>query len=215
MDISTCCHCQGADDFFSDRRARKELKKYRRKGPDKSTRLLLEGIVSRGVEGASVLDIGGGVGVIQHELAARGAAEIYSADASQAYLATCRAEAEERGYAEQARYLLGDFVEIAPDVEEVDIVTLDRVVCCYPDMPTLVEASASKARRVYGLVFPRDRWPVRAVIAAINLMNALRRSSFRVFVHPAEEIDRTVRAAGFEPRYSARTFVWHVAVYAR
>jgi magnesium-protoporphyrin O-methyltransferase len=215
MDISTCCHCQGADDFFSDRRARKELKKYRRKGPDKSTRLLLEGIVSRGVEGASVLDIGGGVGVIQHELAARGAAEIYSADASQAYLATSRAEAEERGYAERARYLLGDFVEIAPDVEEVDIVTLDRVVCCYPDMPTLVEASASKARRVYGLVFPRDRWPVRAVIAGINLMNALRRSSFRVFVRPPEEIDRTVRAAGFEPRYSALTFVWHVAVYAR
>jgi magnesium-protoporphyrin O-methyltransferase len=106
-------------------------------------------------------------------------------------------------------------VEFAPDVEEVDIVTLDRVVCCYPDMPTLVEASASKARRVYGLVFPRDRWPVRAVIAGINLVNALRRTSFRVFVHPAGEIDRTVRAAGFEPRYSARTFVWHVAVYAR
>lgn len=215
MDISTCCHCQGADEFFSDRRARKELKKYRRKGPDKSTRLLLEGIVSRGVEGASVLDIGGGVGVIQHELAARGAGEIYSADASQAYLATSRAEAEERGYVEQARYLLGDFVDIAPDVEEVDIVTLDRVVCCYPDMPTLVEASASKARRVYGLVFPRDRWPVRAVIAGINLVNALRRSSFRVFVRPPEEIDRTVRAVGFERRYSARTFVWHVAVYAR
>ena len=215
MSLDTCCHCQDAGDFFTDRRARKELKKYRKKGPDKSTRLLLQGLASHDVSGDSVLDIGGGVGILQHELVELGAAEVHSADASQAYLDASRAEAERRGYADRASYTFGDFVDVAEEIPDVDIVTLDRVVCCYPDMPALVSASASKARSVYGLVFPRERWPVRLVIAWINLFNVLKRTAFRVFIHPHDEIDRKIRSFGFERRYSAKTFVWQVAIYAR
>ena len=215
MSLNACCHCEDAADFFTDRRARKELKRYRKKGPDKSTRLLLEGLAVRDVAGGSLLDIGGGVGVLQHELVERGAAQVHSADASQAYLDASRAEAERRGYADRASYSFGDFVEIAAGIADVDVVTLDRVVCCYPDMPALVSASATKARSMYGLVFPRQRWPVKMVIAGMNLFNVLKRSAFRVFVHPPDEIDRKIRSFGFERQYSAKTFVWQVAVYAR
>lgn len=211
----TCAHCADAEQLFNRRRARRELRSYRRKGPGRSTRLLIEALGTAQTAGRSLLDIGGGVGAIQHALAEAGASEITSADASQAYVDASRSEAERRGYRERARYHVGDFIEMAGELPVADIVTLDRVLCCYPDMPHLVEASAAKAGRLYGLVFPRRRWPVRAAFRLLNLLEALRRHSFRVFLHDPDEIELAVRAAGFERANRATTFVWQVAVYAR
>lgn len=211
----TCAHCCDAEKLFNDRRAKRELRKYRRKGPEKSTRLLLEGLVGPETIGSSLLDIGGGVGAIQHAAAEAGAAAITSADASQAYVEICRSEAEHKGYDDRARYHVGDFIELAKEIPDADVVTLDRVVCCYPDMPKLLRVSASKAGRTYGLVFPRRRWAVRAVIAGMNVLEALKRTSFRGYVHDPEEIERTVKASGFERTYAAETFVWQVEVYSR
>ncbi len=185
----TCAHCCDAEKLFNDRRAKRELRKYRRKGPDKSTRLLIEGLLGSQTAGSSLLDIGGGVGAIQH-------AAITAADASQAYVTVCRSEAERRDYVDRADYHVGDFIELAESLPDADVVTLDRVVCCYPDMPRLIGASAGKAGRLYGLVFPRRRWPVRAVIAVMNVLEILKRNAFRVFVHDPSEIEMAVRAAG-------------------
>jgi magnesium-protoporphyrin O-methyltransferase len=211
----TCAHCCDAEKLFNDRRAKRELRKYRRKGPDKSTRLLIEGLLGSQTAGSSLLDIGGGVGAIQHASAEAGAAAITAADASQAYVTVCRSEAERRGYVDRADYHVGDFIELAESLPDADVVTLDRVVCCYPDMPRLIGASAGKAGRFYGLVFPRRRWPVRAVIAVMNVLEILKRNAFRVFVHDPSEIEMAVRAAGFERTHEAKTFVWHVEVYSR
>lgn len=104
----------------------------------------------------SLLDIGGGIGVIQHELRAAGVTGITGVDASRAYLAMAREEAERRGYAGDARYVYGDFVALADGIAPADIVTLDRVVCCYPDMAALMDSAAAKAGRFLGLVYPRD-----------------------------------------------------------
>jgi hypothetical protein len=46
---------------FDDRQAKADLRSYRKKGPDRSTPLLLDALRAEGVEGASLLDIGGGV----------------------------------------------------------------------------------------------------------------------------------------------------------
>ena len=46
---------------------------------------------------------------------------------------------------------------MSDEIEAADVVTLDRVICCYPDMEALVGRSAERALRLYGLVHPRDR----------------------------------------------------------
>ena len=211
----TCAHCSDAQQLFNQRRARRELKKYRRKGAQGSTRLLIDTLRKLDTAHGSLLDVGGGIGAIQHELVSAGVAEVTSVDASEAYLNASRAEAERRGYADRATYRVGDFIDVATELPDADVVTLDRVVCCYPDMPRLVVASAAKARRLYGLVFPRRRWPVRIVIRCMNILEALKRNAFRVFIHPPEAIDATVRAQGFELARTADTFLWRVAIYAR
>lgn len=212
----TCCsHCQDAEDVFSARTARRDLRRYRRKGPSGTTRMLLEAIRARFSRDWTVLDVGGGVGAIQHELVAAGAARAIQVDASGAYLEVAREEAARRGHADRVEQVHGDFVEVAGAVPEADVVTLDRVICCYPAMERLVEASAAKARHVYGLVYPRDRWPVRAFLALENFGRRLRRNAFRTYVHPPAAVHNLLLRLGFVPATSEQTLVWHVATWVR
>ena len=155
--------------FYSEKLATSELRKYREKGPIPSTRALIEALNAEGVEGSTLLDVGGGIGAIQHELLAAGVASATSADASAPYLAAAREESDRRGHGGRVTYLHGDFVELAESVPPADIVTLDRVINVYPDWQRLVEVSAEHAQRLYGLVYPRDRLMVRLVIFTMNL----------------------------------------------
>src|SRR5438067_9283226 len=131
-----CCDCYS--DKFDEAKAAEDLARYRRDGPDRTTRLLLDALRAEGVSGATLLDVGGGVGVVQHELLGAAVRHAVAVDASRAYVRTARAEAERRGTAERTTSLLGDFVALAPEIAPADVVTLDRVICCYADMESLV-----------------------------------------------------------------------------
>lgn len=209
-----CCDAD-YDAMFDARTARRQLTAYRRSGPMGSTRRLIEAIEAQGVEGATVLDIGGGVGVIGFELLAAGADRLTGVDAARAYVAIARREASRRGVDDRAAYRHGDFVTLADEVDAADVVTLDRVICCYGDWPALVDRSAARARRLYGLVYPTDRWWTRAAIGIGNLTMMLSRRSFRGYVHPERAVDARIRAAGFERRAHHRGWLWQTAVYAR
>lgn len=211
----TCCdHCADSESLFSARTARRDLKKYRRRGMRPSTRMLVEAL-REDAPGATLLDIGGGVGAVQHELFAAGLASSTQVDASQAYLAASREEAERRSHSESSTYRYADFVEIAEELPPADLVSLDRVICCYPDVDRLVTLSAAKAKQVYAVVIPRDRWFVRVMLAMGNTFFWLRRSAFRTYIHPREQIDAIVRRSGFEKVFAGETVMWRVVSYRR
>jgi magnesium-protoporphyrin O-methyltransferase len=211
----TCCpHCQGADRFFNERVAAADLRQYRLHGATGTTKVLLDALTSVGVAGMSLLDIGGGIGVIQHELQAAGVAEITGVDASRAYLALARQEAERRGYV-AAGYIYGDFVALADQITAADIVTLDRVVCCYPDMAGLMNSASARAKRFLGLVYPRDGWWTKAGVAVLNLFTRLRGDAFRSFVHPTAAVESVVAANGLRRIVHHEGLIWQVVVFAR
>lgn len=210
----SCCG-PDYDAMFDDRTARRELARYRRGGPDASTRRLVDALKAAGVQDASLLDIGGGVGTIGIELLAAGADTLTNVDASGPYLAVARGELERRGLGDRAAFHHGDFVELADRVEEADIVTLDRVVCCYRDWPALVDRSVARARRLYGLVLPNERWWLRIAIGIGNLVLRLRGQSYRGYVHPERRIDERIRGAGFRTRSHHRGWVWQTVLYER
>jgi len=213
--MGSCC-CQGVDEMFGERTARHDLRRYRKRGPSRQTRVLLDAIRGEGIESASVLDIGGGIGAIQQELLDAGAGHATSVDASAAYLRAAREEADRRGTSDRVSYHAGDFVELADGIEPADVVTLDRVICCYPDMDALVGRSADRARRVYGLVYPRDSWWIRLGFRGLNLGMRLRRRAFRVHLHRTDAVDAVARDRGLTPTLRRRVGpVWQVAVYAR
>ncbi len=153
--------------------------------------------------------------MIQHELLGHEIDTAVLVEAASAYLEVARKEAEARGRQADARFLHGDFATIADQVPEADVVTLDRVVCCYPDYRRLLAASAEKSRSACVLSFPRDRWCVRMVVALQNLVRRIARDPFRTFVHPPEDIDRILAGSGLALANAHDSFVWRVALYMR
>jgi hypothetical protein len=210
-----CCRVQVLDTEFDRNVVARDLHRYRQRGPAKTTRFLLAALDAEGVAGRTLLDIGGGVGAISHAMLRSGAIRAYAVDASQAYVEAARAEAERQGHADRLTLRHGDFVALAETVPPVDIVTLDRVVCCYPDMPELIGASVDHARRVYGLVYPRDTWWIKVGVGLANCVFRLRRRRFRAYVHASADVDGLVRAQGFALRFRRTTAIWQVVVYAR
>jgi len=212
----TGCCCQGVDEIFGERTARHDLRRYRKRGPSKPTRILLEALRRDGIEHATVLDVGGGIGAIQQELLDAGAERATSVEVSEAYLRAAREEAERRGHADRINYQAGDFVALAGRIEPADVVTLDRVICCYPDMESLVGRSAERAQRLYGLVYPQDRWWVALGIRVTNLIMRVSRRAFRAHLHRTSAVDAVVRQHGLAPKLARPVGpVWQVAVYVR
>jgi SAM-dependent methyltransferase len=203
------------DRQFDARHAAEHLRAYRQRGAVGTTRALIEALGAGGVEGQTVLDIGAGVGAVHHDLLRSGATAAVDVDASRAYISVAREEAERQGHAERVRYLVGDFVALADEVDPADLVALDRVICCYADMAALVGRSATLARRRYGLVYPRDSWFGRVGVAFLNAGSRLSRSSFRAYVHRTADVDAIVVASGLVKILHSTTLIWQLAVYER
>lgn len=211
----TCCSHECFESTFDERHATKQLRRYRRHGPNKTTRMLLDALRAGGIDDASVLDVGAGIGVVHHELLAGGARSAVHVDAAQPHMRVAREEAARRGHAERVTFVHGDYVALADGILPADVVTLDRVICCYPDMERLVAASAAKALRLYGAVFPRERWVMKIMLALENFARRLRGNPFRAYMHPTAAIDAAARRQGLTPRSVVDTLLWRVAVYVR
>jgi magnesium-protoporphyrin O-methyltransferase len=211
----SCCQPQEFEKFFDRKSARKDLAHYRRKGPEKETRILIDALRRQGVQGLTLLDIGGGVGAIPHALLEAGAGPATGVEASSAFVEAAREEAERRKLSSRIDNLHGNFVELAPRVPPADIVTLDKVICCFPDVERLVSLSAERARRIYGLVYPRTSRLVRAVLYLENLYFRLTRFPFQVYVHPDETVQAILAGQGFRRTFDHRGMLWQVAVYTR
>ncbi len=211
----SCAQCLGIEEVFDEKTAATELARYRRRGPRKTSRLLVEDIASYGVAGLTVLDIGGGPGAVHFGLLSAGAREAVDVDASAGFLKTATEEARRRGMDGRIQHLHGNFVDLAPQVAPADIVTLDRVICCYDDARSLLEASAGKARRILGVVYPRDSWWVKLAEWLFNLTLAARRSRFRTFIHPRSLVEEVAQSHGFHKRLQRTHGIWQVVVYTK
>ena len=209
------CGCDSLSAMFDRRVAQRDLARYRRSGPDRTTRLLLELIGRNRVRTASILDIGGGIGIIDRELLLAGAGSAVLVDASASYLEVARQLAREANLVERIEFVDGDFVRRAADIDRADIVTLDRVICCYPDVDALVGLSADHANSILAVVLPRDRRLVHAALRIENLWLRLRRRAYRAYAHSNVRVDDILAARGLRPRAERVTPFWRVAVFER
>lgn len=208
------CACAVGNEF-GERQARRDQSAYRKHGPVKTTAWLIDGLAEGGADGLTVIDIGAGVGAVHLGLLAAGAASAVDVDGSPAYVAVAREEAGRLGRSADVRHETGDFVELATSLEPADLVVLDRVVCCYPDMDALVRRSVALTRHRFGLVYPRDTWWIRGGGAFLNALSRLFRMRIRAWVHRTADVDAIVRSAGFTPRLQRSTTFWQVVVYER
>ena len=210
-----CCQCEGIELEFNSEEAENEIEAYREQGPVETTQLLIDALTDQGVEGLTLLDIGGGVGAIQHAMLSAGASAATAVEASTAFAKAAKDEARELGWSEQVEVKHGDFVELADTLPPHGIVTLDRVICCYHDMKSLVGLSAARASKLYGVVYPRYVWWNNIGVRVLNIFFWFSRSPFRTFVHSDAGVQSILDQIGLTRVFYRKTFFWQVAVYAR
>ena len=208
-----CSQCQGIENMFDKKTAERELKRYLKKGPSKTTGMLLDAIHKEGVQGLDFLDIGGGIGAIQYDLIKAGASTGTSIEASSAYFDLVKKETLQIGLGERIDFKHGDFTTAASDVDSSDIVTLDKVICCYDDMSELVMLSSKLARKIYAVIYPRDVWWTNLALPFLNFYPIVKGSSFRVFIHPTKQVEEIIFGNGLKRKYYATTFFWLVAIF--
>jgi len=207
-----CCQCQGIDGMFDKKAANREIKRYLKKGPSKTTIMLLDAVNRVGVQGLTFLDIGGGIGAIQHALLKWGALNGISIEASSAYIDLLKDEID---LTEKVVFKHGDFTTIASDLDSADIVTLDKVICCYDDMDELVGLSSKLAQKIYAVVYPRDNWWTKLLLPIINFYPKIKGSSFRVFIHPTKQVEDIIIRNGLKRNYYNKRLFWQVAIFTR
>jgi magnesium-protoporphyrin O-methyltransferase len=186
--------------------------KYRRRGLDATAQRLFELLRGRG---ATVLEIGGGVGELEIELLRAGAAEAVNVELSQAYEREGEKLVAESGLQGRVKWRYGDLAVDGDLAGAADVVVMHRVVCCYPDMPALVGVAADKTRRTLALSFPRDAWFVRLGAHFVNGWCRLRRSAFRFYVHRPEAIGAVAGEHGLQAVGAHSGRLWQVAAFAR
>ena len=210
-----CCQCQGIESMFDKKSAKRNLKRYLKKGPSRTTKILLNAVNKIGVQGMTFLDIGGGIGAIQYALIKWGALNGVSIEASSAYIDSIKEETGENNLTEKVVFKHGDFTTIASDLNSSDIVTLDKVICCYDDMNRLVDLSSKLARKIYAVVYPRDNWWTKLFLPIINFYPKIKGSSFRLFIHPTNKVEDIIIKNGLKRIYNTTRLFWQVAVFIR
>jgi magnesium-protoporphyrin O-methyltransferase len=213
--MGDCCEPGGYDTTFDDRFARRLVRRYRRRGLNRTQRRLVSFLSDRGIEGASVLEIGGGVGEIQVELLRRGARHVTNTEISNSYEHLAADLLAQAGMEGRVTRRIVD-VATAPDqVEPADVVVLHRVVCCYPDYERLLSAAAGHARRLLVFSHPPPRPTTKAEFAGENLLRRLRGNPFRSFVHPPRAMIAVLESQGLRPTYRHRGWAWHIVGFER
>jgi magnesium-protoporphyrin O-methyltransferase len=167
----------------------------------------------------TVLELGCGTGALLVALLSAGAASAVGVDLSPEALAAARRRADEAGVAERATFQQGDGARV--QVTPHDLVVLDRAICCYPDMPSLVGNAIGAARSRVAFSVPTSRgargllnrlfWGFEAWLTR----TPLGRGACPGFVHSLDAIEGKLSAAGFTRRSCRTDWLWYTAVWER
>jgi 2-polyprenyl-3-methyl-5-hydroxy-6-metoxy-1,4-benzoquinol methylase len=213
--VSDCCTPKGYRQIFSEKNAAGEARRYRRKGLDGTSKRILDLIRQGDVEGKTLLEVGGGIGAIEIELLKAGMARAVNVELTPTYETAAGELIAESGLSDRVERRVMDFAEADTEVEAADVVVMNRVICCYPDMPRLAGAAADRANRILVMSFPNHRWWTRIGLTLANFGMRVARMQFRVFMHPPDMILAAVERHGLKTRVNRQGLLWQVAAFER
>jgi magnesium-protoporphyrin O-methyltransferase len=213
--VSECCDHDDYQSVFSRRFARRQSRRFKRRGLTPAAQGIVDFATSQGIADATVLEIGGGVGHIHVELLRRGAAHVTNLEISQNYEAAADELLQQTGMAERVTRRFIDIAQAPDEVEPADVVVLHRVVCCYPDYARLLKVAAGHARRTLVYSHPAANVFNRVEFGAENLYRRFRRNDFRAFIHPPDRMVRAAESGGMDVAYRTHARDWDVVGLTR
>lgn len=207
-------HCCGADLLFDEKTANKQYKDYLKNGPSRVTRHIIAQLQETPI-GESLLDIGGGIGALQWWFLESGGKQTIGVDASSGYLNLAKSHSEKKGWDGQAQFLFGDFTDHEKSISKVDHITLDKVICCYPDYKAILDLACEKSAKTISLSYPMDgkianlfRW------FGVQFMR-FKGIPFKPYVHSVNDVRQLMESHGFMRKQHQLRFPWHVELYQK
>lgn len=190
--------------------------RYEKRGLSNTAVGIADSVGDSGLDGATVLEIGCGFGALALELVRRGASAAVGMDLSPKMVRLASRLASEKGLSDRASFRLGDgATSVLPMAE---IVVLDAVLCCYPDMRALVENSSSAAQKCYAISVPDDNRLATKVLRLLLPLQGviLHRTNFRFFIHRTRFINEVLQSKGFRLTSSSPAgLFWSILVFSR
>jgi 2-polyprenyl-3-methyl-5-hydroxy-6-metoxy-1,4-benzoquinol methylase len=213
--MGDCCDRGDYEATFNEAFARRIARRYRRRGLTKVERRLVGFLVDQGIEGATVLEIGGGLGEVQVELLRAGAARVTNLEISPSYESEARRLLESTGFSDRVDRRIIDIAAAPDEVEPAEVVVLHRVVCCYENYSALLGAAGSHSRRLLVFSHPPRSVLLRSLFAWDNAVRRIRRNDFRGFVHPPEAMVAVLEAQGLSVQRRHHSWDWDVVGLVR
>ena len=210
----SCNHCCGADMLFDLKSAQKELRSYKKKGPRKATKKLLSLLSAYDQKGKSLLDIGGGIGAIQWEFVGNGGSKTTDVDSSSGYLAVASEYSKEINH-ELASFKMSDFNDVHDELARHDFVSLDKVICCYPEYEILLGNALDKTGTALAMTMPLGGWISRLLAQFTKVYLVLKKNPFRTYIHSPKKVHDFIESNGFRLSERSFSFPWLVRVYER
>ena len=206
-------HCCGADLLFDEKTAKKQYKNYLKKGPSKVTKRLIEQLSSQYI-GKTLLDVGGGIGALQWWFLNNNGDSTIGVDASSGYIKLATEHAVKSGLKDKTSYILGDFTQAASALPKVDTLTLDKVICCYPNYKDILETASEKAN-VIALSYLMDGIIASAFRSLGVLYMKVKNNPFRPYVHKVSEVRSTMQSLGYSRTNHNLSFPWNIETYVK
>lgn len=191
------------------------LKDFRKKGLSDIATTIVDSIEKSAMTGATVLELGCGFGALTLEFIRRGATSAVGVDLSPKMIQLAQALAKESGLSQSVSFELGDAT--TTELKESDVVVLDKVLCCYPDVNSLVDKTSSATRRYYAFSIPDDgRLSTKVFRLFLPVQTAIfRRGGFRFFIHSTDRIRERLENRGFKLESKSKVgWIWSVFLFA-
>lgn len=201
--------------IFDTKSAKKEMKYYRKKGAIGATKKLIKAMTDLPKKDKTLLDIGGGIGALQWEFLENEASNTTDIDGSIGYLQVSEEYATDKGWQNKAAFLEGDINDVVNEIDKNDFVTLDKVVCCYPDYELILNNATAKCNEYLALTFPMSGFISRAINKIGSIYFWIKKSEFKTYIHSNKMMEQLIESNGFTPIHKSIKFPWRVQVYRR
>lgn len=214
--MPSCCYGDEYNSMFTPQEANRTAKRFRRRGLSRSTTELAEAVRARIQPGATLIEVGGGVGELQVALLEAGVVDrALNVEMSTSWEPAAASLLADRRLTDRVERIVGDFVDLAESIPSADVLLMHRVLCCYPDWEKMLSAARSRAKSLIGITLPDDRWTSHIYVRVSNLLIAARRMRFRGFIHPVGRMVETMEGSHFRVGFDRAHHVWRTIVFER
>ena len=208
-------HCCGADLFFNKKTADKKYSQYLKNGPSRVTAKMIQQLNNQSVAGKSLIDVGGGIGALQWWFLQKGGGMTTDIDASSGYLKQAQNHAIDNNWQDKTQFIMGDCTAVYDQLESPDYITLDKVVCCYPNYQEILAATCEKSLSYISLSYPMDGIISQIIRRFGDLFFMLSNNPYRPYVHPVKDIRAVFATNGYQRISYELAFPWHVETYVK